>query len=234
LSYDEQARLEACEAVVERGLMQFVEVGTALAEIRDSRLYRTTHRNFTDYCRTRWGISDSRAHQLVRAAEVVAELENCTTVQSLPTSEAQVRELARVEPAQRAEVWTQAQEQAKAEAKPVAARHVQQATKPQAKPPEPEPEPEDDIVAELEAAHRQITEMQKVVDSMLSDDKAKEILRLTTQLAQLNANHQTTVAELAEVRKEHRWMGDYLHKIRQALKVAKNSEIIPAIDALRA
>lgn len=35
-----QTRLEELEATIERGLTTFVEVGLALLEIRDSRLYR--------------------------------------------------------------------------------------------------------------------------------------------------------------------------------------------------
>ena len=40
LSAVETGRLAALEQTIERGLQTFVEVGTALLEIRDSRLYR--------------------------------------------------------------------------------------------------------------------------------------------------------------------------------------------------
>lgn len=40
--------LEENEAIIERGLATFVEVGTALAEIRDNRLYRESHGTFEE------------------------------------------------------------------------------------------------------------------------------------------------------------------------------------------
>ena len=85
-------RLAECEQVIERGLGTFVEVGEALLEIRDSRLYRESHRTFEDYCRERWGMSRVRAHQLIDGADVVALL---TTVNTpTPASERVARELA--------------------------------------------------------------------------------------------------------------------------------------------
>ena len=44
------------EAIVHPGLGIFVEVGNALGEIRDRRLYRDTHRSFEAYVRDWWGI----------------------------------------------------------------------------------------------------------------------------------------------------------------------------------
>jgi hypothetical protein len=52
-----QSRLETLERVIESGLRTFVEVGEALMEIRDQRLYQDA--TFEDYCRERWGISQS-------------------------------------------------------------------------------------------------------------------------------------------------------------------------------
>lgn len=80
-----------CELVIDRGLATFVEVGRALAEIRDRRLYRLTHGTFEDYCQQRWGFNDSRARQLIAAADVAREIETVTTVTI--TSERQARAL---------------------------------------------------------------------------------------------------------------------------------------------
>ena len=46
LSKSENTALAECEAVIERGLATFVEVGRALLHIRDERLYRAAHRTF--------------------------------------------------------------------------------------------------------------------------------------------------------------------------------------------
>jgi len=66
----ERSRLSELEAVVESGLQTFVEVGQALSEIRDSRLYRETHATFEDYCRERWQFTGRRGRQLIAAAEI--------------------------------------------------------------------------------------------------------------------------------------------------------------------
>jgi hypothetical protein len=74
LTIVEADHLSALEKTIENGLQTFVEVGTALLEIRDSRLYRQTFNTFEDYCRDRWGIERRRAYQLMDAAQVVGNL----------------------------------------------------------------------------------------------------------------------------------------------------------------
>lgn len=105
LTTDEQHRLTELERVIDDGVRMFVRVGQALAEIRDQRLYRRTHGTFEEYCRERWGFNDSRARQLIAAAETVTDV----TGQGLPSpqNEGQARELNRpnTTPEQRAEVW---------------------------------------------------------------------------------------------------------------------------------
>jgi hypothetical protein len=66
--------LLALERVVERTLGGFFECATALAQIRAERLYRSTHRNFADYCSERWGLSLSRCNQLISAIVVAQNL----------------------------------------------------------------------------------------------------------------------------------------------------------------
>jgi hypothetical protein len=87
----ERSRLSELEAVVERGRQVFVEVGNALMEIRDERLYRLSHGTFEEYCRERWGFVASRARQLIAAAESVTVV----TAAGLPApaNERQAREL---------------------------------------------------------------------------------------------------------------------------------------------
>lgn len=86
--------LSDCEQVIERGLTTFVEVGQALATIRDGRLYKDGHATFEDYCRDRWGFNDSRARQLIAASEVAKEIGTVTNV--TVTNEGQARALGQV------------------------------------------------------------------------------------------------------------------------------------------
>ena len=83
--------LEECEAVIERGLATFIEVGQALLEIRDSRLYRESHGTFESYCLDRWGFTPQHGGRLIAAAEVAGILE---PIGSSPPNEAVARELA--------------------------------------------------------------------------------------------------------------------------------------------
>lgn len=105
------------EAVIERGLNTFTEVGNALLAIRDGRLYRVEHDTFEDYCQERWGFNRHRASQLINAAGVVTNVTSAGL--PAPTNEGQARELARVPQEQRAEVWQETL--ARTDGKPTAA-----------------------------------------------------------------------------------------------------------------
>lgn len=60
LMHEEVISLASHEAVLERGLATFVEVGDALQTIKLNRLYRMHYETFEDYCRERWGIGRDR------------------------------------------------------------------------------------------------------------------------------------------------------------------------------
>ena len=111
------------ESVIGRGMQTFIEVGEALKEIRDRRLYRDVgYKSFDTYCRERWGWTASRARQLCIATETV------TTVTahglSAPTTERQARELARIPEGRRVEVWKAAQAEAASKGKLVTASQL--------------------------------------------------------------------------------------------------------------
>lgn len=91
LTVADRAELGRYERVIERGLMSFMEVGTALIAIRDGKLYRGTHGTFEDYCQQRWGISRSYAHRTIGAVEVVNNLLPIGNI--LPATESQARPL---------------------------------------------------------------------------------------------------------------------------------------------
>lgn len=82
----EQGALDRCEAVISRGLQTYIEVGSALLEIRDQRLYRATHQTFADYCNERWHMSRQRAYQLIDASEISAGLSTIVDISNVPES----------------------------------------------------------------------------------------------------------------------------------------------------
>jgi hypothetical protein len=106
LSAGEQLDLTAAETIIEEGLAQFIEVGQALAEIRDRRLYRATHRTFEEYAHERWLLRRTRAYQLIDAAVVDTALSTIVDTPR-PANEAQARELAPLknDPGALTEVW---------------------------------------------------------------------------------------------------------------------------------
>lgn len=121
LTEEEQRDRLHLERKVERA---FFEAGKALMELRDRRLYRSTHRTFEEYCQERFGHSRQKSNYLIAAAYVYEnltticcqnlEIEDLTTngSQILPTSEGQVRPMTKLEPQEQWQVWQAAVQQA--------------------------------------------------------------------------------------------------------------------------
>nr|WP_317616608.1 hypothetical protein [Nostoc sp. 'Peltigera membranacea cyanobiont' 232] len=109
LTDEEQSDRLLLERKVERA---FFEAGKALAELRDRRLYRSSHRTFEDYCRDRFGHSRRQSYLLMDAATVFDNLvEICDQFDhKLPTAEGQVRPITKLEPQEQQEVWLRAVE----------------------------------------------------------------------------------------------------------------------------
>jgi hypothetical protein len=88
--------LSELETIIERGIKTFVEVGRALLEIRERRLYREQgYERFEDYCRERWKMSQPHAQRMIDASKVA---ENLIPIGIIPRTESQARELTRLTP----------------------------------------------------------------------------------------------------------------------------------------
>lgn len=113
LSLEDKRDKLKLEREVERA---FYRAGCALRELRDRRLYRSTHKTFQEYCQDRFGFTRRRSDYLIGAAEVVDNLSGETEskreplVLILPTSERQCRPLRGLEPEQQREIWHKAVE----------------------------------------------------------------------------------------------------------------------------
>ncbi len=122
----DKKRLQKNESVIDSGLKSFVEVGNALAEIRDDKLYEG-FKTFEDYCSKRWSISRPRAYQLIDSAKVVDCVSTIVDI-TPPKNEAQARALTELKTEQQqATAWTKAVKTAPkdAEGQPkVTAAHV--------------------------------------------------------------------------------------------------------------
>ena len=124
LSSDEARQLQRLEKIIKSGWATFLGVGEALAEVRDRKLYRENHATFNLYCRDELGYSRGYAYKLIDSAEVRSQFSRVKDIAVKPVTEAQCRELVRLEPAKRLEVWKRAVE--KAGDHPVTARIVHQ------------------------------------------------------------------------------------------------------------
>jgi hypothetical protein len=102
MNVHESKRLAELEKMIARGKQTFVEVGLALAEIRDLRLYKREYGSFSEYCREKWGWEKSYAYYMIEGAEVVKALPE--KVSTIVDTESQVRELAKIPAEDRAGV----------------------------------------------------------------------------------------------------------------------------------
>lgn len=124
ITVQEQTRLQELETIVARGMAAFVEVGMALAEIRDKQLYRGTHRRFKDYVAERFSFAERHAQRLIQGVEVYKNLiPGESTIRPAgrvadkggskfpaPTHESQVRDLAGLNPEEQRQAWEAAVE----------------------------------------------------------------------------------------------------------------------------
>lgn len=75
LSDGERLRFEQCREVVRRNLKTCFEVGAALLEIRESKLYREHWTSFEKFCQAEFNIGKSHAYRLIDASGVKKTVE---------------------------------------------------------------------------------------------------------------------------------------------------------------
>ncbi len=102
---DEKTELAELEDVINRNLASFFEIGKALITIRDKKLYHLTHDNFEDYVLERWDFRRAHAYRLIDSAKTI---ENLSPIGDIPTNEAQVRPLTKLDPDHQKEAWAEA------------------------------------------------------------------------------------------------------------------------------
>jgi len=109
LAINGRGRLDELELVINKNMRAFYEIGTALKEIRDSRLYKDVlgYDTFEDYCRERWDFGRHYANYQIGATQVLENLQDGNHgYQTFPTSERQARPLTRLSPPLQIEAWT--------------------------------------------------------------------------------------------------------------------------------
>lgn len=98
-------RLIELENLIASDQIHFVNVGRALKEIRDQRLYKKAlYDTFELYVRGRWDMGRSHAYRLITFYEVIRNLSPIGDI--LPVNESQVRPFAKLTPCEQRELWT--------------------------------------------------------------------------------------------------------------------------------
>ena len=87
--------LQQYEGVITAGLQTFRDVGEALWQIKEQKLYKNTHTTFASYCTERWKITQQHAGRLIVASVVVKKIESVPNGSVSPQSENQARALAK-------------------------------------------------------------------------------------------------------------------------------------------
>ena len=100
----EQDRLTRLENLIARNQCRFHEIGKALKEIKDFRLYKLNlFETFEAYARARWDMGKSQAYRLIEAYQVVNNLSPIGDI--LPSNESQVRPLVPFDPIEQRKIW---------------------------------------------------------------------------------------------------------------------------------
>ena len=105
LSKTEKDLLIDCESVIEKGIEAFKDTWYALLEIRENRLYRSTHKSFKDYCKDKWNISESYVNRQIQAGKIIEDIKDTPIGTGL--NESQLRPLTNLESETRREVVKQ-------------------------------------------------------------------------------------------------------------------------------
>ena len=100
----QQDRLKHLETIIAKNQYRFYEIGQALLEIRDSRLYKQAlFTSFEAYARSRWDIGRSQLYRLIDAYSVINNLSPIGD--RLPGNEAQTRPLVPLSPPEQRKIW---------------------------------------------------------------------------------------------------------------------------------
>lgn len=134
LSSEEKLNLNTYEEIIEKGLKTFIEVGNALFEIKNNKLYRESFTTFEAYCKDRWQLKRQRAYELMGAAEIVHQLSenNLSEISDktnlLPSKESHANALAQIPVTLRFQVWRGVVEESLNTGKAITAKMITEQT----------------------------------------------------------------------------------------------------------
>lgn len=109
---EDDSRYNELNDIIKQGLGTFLEVGEALSEIREKKLYRVEFTTWDKYLEQKHGIQRQYASRLINAKSIMGELEEMLPtgdISILPQNESQMRPLSRLKsPEDRKKAWGEA------------------------------------------------------------------------------------------------------------------------------
>lgn len=121
------SKLTTLETTIAEGMETFIDVGNALKQIRDERLYRDGYKTFEEYTKERWGWNRAHAHRMIQAAAVEENISLQIGDTAKPKTESHYREVAKAPADKQAAVVEAAAAKAEAEDRKPTAKDYREA-----------------------------------------------------------------------------------------------------------
>lgn len=175
LTSTERSDLRRLEKIVDDGLHTFIDVGNALREIRDSKLYREKWTTFEGYVEDRYDMKRAHAYRLIEAVETKDRVEKMSPIGRQITNERQLRELANVPESAIQTVLDKVVEKSQETGEPITARSIKAAaesvvSQSESEPEEPEPEPtKDDLGKTIRLERAKFKKTQEAMMRLVDD-----------------------------------------------------------------
>ena len=222
LEPEEKLRLVELEQIIDRGIQTFYEVGKALEEIRDRKLYRETHKTFESYCQEKWQIARQTANRYIRAVKVMEILEPIGS--KIPTKESQVRPLTGLPESIQLEIWQEALEQSPNGMPTGAAvsRLVEEKGYGKTK---------NKSVSELEHLRlenynlKEKIQQQQIEKERRAAQVAKEFEKLRAENTQLKLENRQLKAELQDMKQKYQILSDKYEKLLTRLERIEGAKV---------
>ena len=128
----EALRRNELEKIIKKGFVPFMEMGFALAEIKEKKLYRDLYATFEEYCKEKWGFSRTYSYYVIKGSEAIKSLPQHTFTRV--NTEKQARAVSKVRPEKRNDVVLAASAKAESEGRPMTSTDITDAASEQEPP----------------------------------------------------------------------------------------------------
>ena len=256
LDAHEQTTRQELEAIIQEGLDTYLTVGTALYQIREAKLYRSTHLSLKAYLAERFDVGRQRAYQLMEAAQVVNALmaevqgtdDNTGVAIVMPKKESHASALADVPKEHRKQVWDGVVNDEKQTGKAITAKKIGEKAEavtgvprnkkpPKDRTPRGEQEPAEEFLTDqaslTAAAMGQPREKNKVPDAtwLTSEQPTEEINEQKIVDFSEGELDEPPVDSNTTVEEESSEMNDHLERLRKAFLNAQPADLVLKISA---